>query len=676
MKRIFGLLNMLLLSALLTACSGPSGNGALPNPNPDPDPDPIPGDEAVELTCETFGFACSPGEVPDAVLERSSLLHIEAQARLTNSESFASVQGWLESQSDMRLVLTGDHALGFILDKGILMVLYDATAATGRDQADVDTLIIEPQDVVGRGTPRDNPGKKKNALILSPFEFEYQTPDAGSSVWGILSGISDYQGGGSAQYFKNDDVTVDKFGIWNQYDVILYNGHGGTLEATDTRTGHKVETSFLMTGVQVDSCDSPEVKAAGAGVSCGGVSIRYANIVGKARDEYRDFLIILPSYLATSYPNGLEKSVLVLNGCSTGVSTALPNRLAGNSSVVLGWSDAVLANFNPGVMTRLFQLLALGMTTEKALEKTCQQGGCTDTTGKDATLRRFAGGNDLRIREIPEFIHPTRGTLLQPNDTLSIIGAAGDGEDDSLDFVIDVAGVPEDDSGPVVSSGLSPSSTTDYFVRVYVDDVELGGDFLLRPIHGKSRRMDEHTVRLTLEEVDLRFDVPEEGKEVELKVVVDLPEGGQSIKVERVRLEGNRCRWELRSDKGAYDGLIAVYSYWEGYEATSMMLANENETDSHSLIITLFLLYEPSEGQNPMEDSRLSIVSPDWILTSDEGPANLTFFVTSMSDEHIEGTISGTLWELTYPETLREVSMNLYFYAVNADVYGFGVCGG
>lgn len=510
----------LALILLLAACSG-SGGDTTPLPNPTPSP----GDGAVELTCDGFGFACSPDEVPAEVLTRSSLLNEEAQARLANEESFSDVRDWLESQPDMRLVLTGDRALAFILEGGIPIALYHPFRADDDAQPDSDARIAESQvvlqDVVGHDTNRDNPGNKKKALVLSPFEFEYRVPDVGTTVWGMLTGIDDYQGGGTAQYFANEDVTVDKFGTWNDYDVIVYNGHGGEISAFDSRTQQRVSTSFLTTGVRVDSCDAPEVKAAGEGVSCSGVLVRYETESGDHADHHRNFLTIWPNYLTGMYPDGLEKAVVVLNACKSTLTSALPEKLAGDSSVVFGWTEDVLSGFNPGVITRFFELLSSGLPSERAYDITCQEG-CIDTRGKGATLTRHTGGDDLRIREITTMKNPMRpgvgsqsSTLqaeddLATGDALPFLGQAEDGENDTLLLYVDVEGV---------ESGRESS----YDVRIAVADEEIGTWSL---DSDRAERVDEYTVRLRIEQ-PLDFDV-QKGQAIELEAKTSLPEEGES----------------------------------------------------------------------------------------------------------------------------------------------------
>ncbi len=523
------LVSLLTAVALLAACANSvTDPDADPGPAPGPDPDPGP---PVELTCQGLGFACRPADVSPAVMQRSDELLEQAVQRFTSGQTIAQVADWLDDQTGMRLVLTGDYSVMFILTGGMPVVVHDAIAATGRGSAvsavvpEVSTVAIP--DVVGIGTPREKPDRKKKALVLSPFEFEYQTPDPGRDVQEILGAIDDYAHADGVQYFENEEVGANVFFNWGDYDVVLLNTHGGTLSGTDTQTGQAVTTTFLVTGTELTSCAAANTGtyALMTGVSCVAVNVRFRNVF-VAADEFRNYLTIWPNFFTTYSSLGPNKAVVVLNACMSAVSDALPLRLAGSTSAVFGWTDDVRLSFSSAAIPRLFVNLATGLPSQGAFDKACAGGSCIDVGGKGAQFKRFANGPDLRIRDLASVISPlTRSASasdarvgfddgptvrLATGSTIPFLGQSQDGISDELLLIIEVEGV---EAGR--ESGHS--------IRVFVDEVERG-DWSLAS--STAARVDEYTVRIR-QKVPLDFDV-QRNQTIDLRIEVDLPEGGKS----------------------------------------------------------------------------------------------------------------------------------------------------
>ena len=141
--------------------------------------------EAQEMNCKEMGLPCTPAEADPKTMERSAEIYQELKTRLEEGESIESLRGWLESMDEMRMVLSNSVSVMFILEGGLPFGVYDAVLAGGRGEPETSTRSgskvlasyrppsIPVAEVVGQGTPRENDRRHKRALILSPFDFEF-----------------------------------------------------------------------------------------------------------------------------------------------------------------------------------------------------------------------------------------------------------------------------------------------------------------------------------------------------------------------------------------------------------------------------------------------------------------------------------------------------------------------
>lgn len=490
--------------------------------------------EPQELTCQEMGLPCSAAEADPQAMARAAQLHQELTTRMGEGESIDSLQTWLEGMEEVRMVLSSPVSLVFVLEGSLPFGIYDAVQAGGLSEpgagsgsvgkvlASLRPPSLPLKDVVGDDTKRENEARKKRALILSPFEFEYTVPDVGQEAVQILGAIPDYKG--QVTFLQNEQVGVDAFRGWTKYDLILYNGHGGTVKGKDNKTGNIVTTTFILTGDQQESCDSPDsdgssapVKPLPLGVFCTSVSVRVENIVGRPVDEYQNFLSIYPHFFTSEYSAGLDKALIIFNGCVTFASTFLPAHLSGKDGVFFGWDQNVLANFNPGVISSLLSELANGFPSKKAYEKVCGDG-CVDTAGKGAKLQRYQAKDDLRIREVAMLLHPLTGKPLTDGDKILVYGYPGDGQVDELPFYIEVIAVDF-------------NQISDYTIRFEVNGQEVNGSWPLDDPEAveKWEATGADTYRI-LDRMVLPFDFQQD-QPIKVTILVDLPEGGNSKSV-------------------------------------------------------------------------------------------------------------------------------------------------
>ena len=537
-----GLLLCLLL--LLAACgaAGGGGSGGDGTPNDDPPAD-------TNFICETQGYPCTLGEVTDAVLERSDALLVEAKSKIELGESYEQVLAWIKSHSDVAEAVVDVNGLYFRVEGGVPTWLIEPTV---REEVE---SVLRPQEIVGRDTNRDTDKPKKDALLISPFFWQWgSTKDPTNSLEATLQGIPDYKGGVKKLQNKSEppaptdqipstgNIKVSDFKGWHEYDIVYVSSHGGRRdiegEGCEELWGISLEWCLVSvtSGERVKSSsvakkkygDNPGIRTTGIS----GVDGIYLTLTADFfRDEYG---------LSVLNP-GLDKAVVFIDTCNSYYNSTLATSLAGGSSAFFGWGGSVLCTFRTTVTDVVFDLLAKGYTARQAFNKVKKDK--VDPPG-DVELEMNSSGDDLRILELPELQHPTTGTRLEDGASLQIRGTPGDGTNDALELVVDVTGVidPDDTGGIGTSQADDPAEL--YTLKFFADNQEVGASNLGRPPRDRAEvvPLDEVTHRLTYL-ADLPFDLPEDGKDVALKVEVLLPEGGVSDYEVDVRLVGAGCEF-------------------------------------------------------------------------------------------------------------------------------------
>lgn len=618
--------------------------------------------EAQELDCEDMGLPCTPAEADPEVLERGVEIYQELKTRLVSGESIESLREWLENMDEVRLVLSNNVSVMFILEGGLPLGVYDAVIAGGRGDPDTsdrsdDKLLASYRppfttagDVVGQDTSRENDMRYKRALILSPFEFEFNIPDVGADAAQILEKIPDYRG--RVTYLENGEVDLDAFRGWDKYDLILYNGHGGVLTGIDGKTGLQINSTFITTGDEQVSCDfQKELQGIGVmdayppGVGCVGVKVRM-NILG-AEDIFRSFLTINPIFFRSAYPAGLEKAMIIFNGCVTFVTDLLPAYMAGKDSVYFGWDENVLSNFNPGVISNLLSEMAAGHPSLKAYDEVCGDGGCVDTAGINAKLRRHAAGDDLRIREIAVSLHPLTGDPLTDGDKVPVYGFPGDGQVDELPFYIEVIGVEFEEIG-------------EYTIQFEVNGQQVSGSWKLDDPESveKWESPEANTYRI-LDRMVLPFDFKQD-QEISVVIVIDLPEGGKSKSVKVMQLTRNP-EFGLESHFWADADVGMIDSYVSAKVPLSLMEIKDDQVIFDSIGQQGLLKYDAFEITIPnctivpqTTDGSIDVIKAvfpkdGFTNTRVPIPDEFRFYPSENITELVEMTCAGTTLSMPYP---------------------------
>lgn len=563
-----------LLAALGLAACGDSGPTTPDTQDPDtlgtshPDPQP---DPTSDVLCESLGYYCSVADVDDEVLARGDQVLAELKQRLDAGASTAEAATWLRAERDVREVGVVDEGIVFILRGGTPMFMM--TPSTGGPAAAPPVITANAADVVGHGTPRDNPKKKKRALILSPFLFELgASGDPGERVGALLASSRDYQPGDDGaqriRWITNADTpsvgsgrpTPDDFLGWDAYDFVMLHTHGAEFQDNPTLC-QQLDPYFcvsgVMTGRRVTGCaQAKQLYPNYQGITCGGT---------RGADGF--YVVLTTEFFDQAYnpllgTAGLDKSIVIFSACHSSANGSLAAYVAGSRSEFFGWSR--LADTGPAsaAVTRLVELMVKdGLTSTKAFDKLKNEG--RDRAGA-ARLEHRGNGDGLYIREITTLKNPVAGGAspapgwasghgpaaapgdveLKGGDVLPFIGQAGDGNADELFFFVDVDGV---------ESGRESA----FSVRIDLDGQQLG-TWSLEGQH--ARRIDDTTVRIRVHQ-PVSFDI-QPGQSATLKAVTRLGDETESPHELQVTFENPKLR--LRSTIRSAGGDASLESEVEG----------------------------------------------------------------------------------------------------------------
>lgn len=699
------------------------------------------GTPATELDCERVGFPCSIADVPDTVWELEARYVEQLLRRLEGGATTSEALAWIRSRPEVVTAEADASSFVFRVEGGqpswILRPLLPATASA----VPVTDATLGPSGVVGDGTDRDDdePDNRKRALILAPFFWQWGADEYLADVASDLraleadKGVADYNHDfKDADFLFDNLVTPATFGAkiastddeslvatqrdWRDYDAIFVHTHGGQYsEDTFVATGVVQAFDHTIDGEAKRICEilkGPYEATAGDGVRCGTVIDK-----GADGDVYYRTLGITTDLFRDAYEQGLDKAIVLMGGCLTLAKDDMANALVGDDTVYLGWTDAVETVMGGSTVGALLdRLIQRGEPVRTALASVCRDVGC----GGPAWDGKFNGNpvletrgssraENLRLYDLPALRDPetpTNTTRLEDGTTLQILGVPGDGENDALELVVDVAGVvdPDDPGGGGGPAALvdpaSHGSPADlYSLRFFVDDEEVAIDSLgsHRNPTASVTQLDATRYRYAFEAA-LPFDLPEGGKDVNLKVEVRLPEGGSSERSDHevdVRLEGALCGWNLSfvgsGNAGSYEGdFVALVRGTSAGGTTNLILQTSAQTSFPGVAIQLFerlpeapatLLLGASTGEDRREldlDGGMTLTFPDGTkYSSSHGnpccgadptatlPPPTVFTLTKNDELHVTGEVSGTLFTLTDdPDTSFETgSAELQFLA-------------
>ncbi len=491
-----------LSAALLAACSAP----ATP---------PLP-----QLACELEGYPCTYAEVPLEVIERSLSLAEEAGMMLENAATIDEVLAFLQGQSDLASAIDYGHAVEFRVEGGMPVVIdptidvpqlpvvnamsmaeHPSTAVTGGQSAAsvFGGGVLAPQSVVGSGDTR-------SALVLSPFISDFDGLDSGSQAAALLAATPGYEG--RVTYLGTTDpeqpeVTVQDLLDLEAYDVIYLATHGGKL-CIQKKTPDELQATG--TGDAGADCRADFLIQRFTGSAAELKSLDHPGIILYHGSKHTS-IAVTGDFFRHIYPGGLPNTLFVLVSCST-FTPEFYGPIAGDFGVFVSWDGKVHTDVALATLKMVQLMSEKGWTVTEAMDSL---GDLLVDEYTGAVMRssdRRAGG-DLRLRDLVRVEDVYTFNQFPNAYEIGVTGAPDDGLADEL--VLDVT-----------VDGVTVNSVSSFVLNVWIN----GTPRVKSALSSLGTLHDDHTWNAMVE-VPLGFDAME-GEEIEVKVWVDLPEGGTS----------------------------------------------------------------------------------------------------------------------------------------------------
>lgn len=519
------------------------------------------------LDCERESFPCRLSEVDPAILERSDSLGDEVLQLVDQGESLTQALQWLLTVDGVVDADADSAALWFRLDGGRPTWVFGEKALrpgsdgpirvpVGRHSERRLDKAQSPTDVVG-----DDP-KEKHALVLAPYLYFFGDNDSGPPVAALLEKTRGYEG--RVTYLANDsqlsanDVGLSDFLNWQGYDAVFVSTHG-----TQKCKGDLCRTAIL-TASDVNLQDIPLNDPPG---------LILAKIV-----EGRRTIGLTNDFFSYQYPEGLGDAIIYLDACKTYKSPELSDVITGTAGTFFGWSETVNSGFSKAAATTFFsRLIERGTTTAEALEY-LQKSNMTTDPSSGATLRSSVSGDELRIREIVWLRNPLTKEDLPTETPYPVTGQLGDGQPDKIPYLVKVDGVNGDPSGFVVKVTVNGFSAEP---QQLIAGEQADGEGNVWTVKG---------------EVLVPFDA-QYGQEVDLHVVVDLPEGGKSEQEETVTLGNPEVNFvSTIESKNIVGDEIRLTSTVESNVELRFIPEGPDFTGSDTLKYKMFVAVHPDPG--------------------------------------------------------------------------------
>ncbi len=582
-----------LVAAISLLLSGACADGGLDRVESGPD-EPKEVAESAELECVTYSYPCTWIEVDPAVLERTQTVADEAFTRLERGEGTDRTAVWLESLSDIGHVLSDSLMIRFRVREGRPVWVGTPRAAelgmrgAGAPHPPVLQQGSARADPVGPQAPGVRP--EKSVLFLDPYRWEFYTDvlhglvpvndDASFSLPRIFRGARDYNctpgkpcacpGGTCFHYVGNDwsgrcdltlpscgidqNVTLEHFKSWAQYDVIHVASHGSALCDKNGFCGGGIASGRLVRGdfkawsealqragqrpPGADWLTEPGIELVLVGLPAplpvtplticnrltpGTPGHAYA-LCNSGQRVYREYLGT-DFFKAHYSPGDLKDKLIFLSSCSSVMGTAaLAKYLAGPGSenAVVGWDDLVLNGSASRAASVFYDEWLTGKTAHAAFiavkndirytdlafvgGRGIVRGGASVSAAQAST--QTEGLAKKRGVETVRLFDPTTDREVADGGPIPLLTQPGDGQPDTLDALLEVVSL---DSAEVPS---------EYMMRVRVAGRDAPGTARFNIDAGSGT----HRYRGS---IDLGFDLAP-GQPVDVEVSADLPDGGET----------------------------------------------------------------------------------------------------------------------------------------------------
>ncbi len=392
------------------------------------------------LDCEKTGIPCALSDVTLAVLERSDEIADNVANLVNDGMSLTDALDWILEQVDVVGAQADDTALRFRVDGGRdVWILTQEALAPANSELTQPVTLASPQAKGTRpakGVVGQDPAMKK-ALSIAPFKYEFGFNDDAAGVASILSGTRGYSG--NVVLVENQTKTSATVGIanfkgWGDFDVIHVSSHGATICDVSEQCSTVVYTGDTY-GNALELLTLTEL----------GVST--ARIVG----EDRRLFAVGADFFKANYPEGLKDSLVFINACQTlGIGdNDVVAALLGDETAYMGWSQTVQSHFAKAAAVAFYSNASVHGSTATEAWSTLgplQINSYTNKKGKAIRAELLVetdNENDVRIREVISLLDPDSGSLLTDGAEIGVIGTIGDGENDSIQYRIQIDGVAD-----------------------------------------------------------------------------------------------------------------------------------------------------------------------------------------------------------------------------------------
>ena len=356
--------------------------------------------------CTRDGYPCAYANTDDAVLARVDVLLGGAQTRLNGGASIDSVADWLEGEADVVQVEREGWSVFVRVANGPPIMIHDGTRARGNGLTIPPIARVVPtapnfpglSEPVGHrvvGRDRDEDGRRdraKKALILSPYQVDFEPSNTSDVALDALFEFDEYE----IEYYENDEVTLEHYLGWEDYDLIFVETHGdaisGEINSARSYSQALYLGEFAPTCVELKQSLMPIT----GGVLAEGISCSLLNraAAGEPNDFARE-TTVTPRFFGQRYPDGLENALIWLDACRSFRVPGFQLELTGKHSVFFGWDDYVYTKSSVAATRRFFELTAnKGLRTSRAWQILCEEDKCIGDLDAPALAITFCYGED------------------------------------------------------------------------------------------------------------------------------------------------------------------------------------------------------------------------------------------------------------------------------------------
>ena len=657
----------------LAACSsGSSSNGSG-------------GAGARPSVCEPGEGPCTWSEVAPEVIEASFELGEEAYRRVV-AEGYEAARQWLIEQPEVVYTASGSGALRFRIDGGLPVWVTGEPPLFLEDPAPASSAVA-PKFVAGQdrtGDDKVNNRDWRQASVLSPiFTWSGEQAPELDFVFG-LENVPGYAG--QVEHIKDGDADLAAFSDWATKDLVYFVGHGNRVcDDKESQSSLLVCGTGLLTGEAIDpeglrSLDSPGVTF----TVMPNQNLLDVTVPGA-------YVFLEAPFFEWKYPSGLDDTLIVLMACRAGDGAPadddyepsdLVRTLNDAGAVVFSWTDVVWSDYIYETSQALLAELREGRSTEDTIAELERRGLDSfmrfyEPYDRTVTTELVAHGSQerpLRIREVVQLVDEDGKPLTDGTDVTQLLDAGG-GASDTLSL-------------SVRFDGLAPDQLGQASLRFELDGSSIGSPIVPSDAQAVPAA-GPYTSRLAVRVNTGRELTPD--RDYTLEAILDLPEGGESRF--EVILGVRRCSWALTGPpEGPADGTFAAYNADE--EATVFMF-HPDPGGTEGPNVTLILDYIPVPGVNPLGEGsgNLSIFYPpstayvagtegNCLVNLDGGacevpsPPAPTLTFDAFDSERAAGTIVGSMYRFTGPDSVDIVDVSIQFEARNQELFNFDVCGG